>query len=46
MCDNCNECFSDEEKEKLIEKGWSEEQINYIEKSIVEDKIKELINNA
>lgn len=43
MCDKCNECFSDEEKVKLKDKGWSDEQVNFAENSVVEDKIKELI---
>ena len=36
-------CFSKEEKTKLSEKGWNEEQIKFVEDSVVEDKIKELI---
>ncbi|KKN07404.1 hypothetical protein LCGC14_1067300 [marine sediment metagenome] len=36
-------CFSDEEKTKLKEKGWSEEQIHFADDSVIEDKIKELI---
>lgn len=43
MCSECDDCFTKEEKEKLEEKGWSEEQISYVENSKVEDKIKELI---
>ncbi len=43
MCDSCNKCFSEEEKTKLKDKGWDEEQINFVEDSIVEDKIKEWI---
>ena len=43
MCKKCDACFSDEEKTKLKDKGWSEEQINFVEDSKVEDKIKELI---
>ncbi len=43
MCNECNQCFSDEEKANLKGKGWSEEQINFAENSIIEDKIKELI---
>ena len=43
MCDDCSQCFSDEEKTKLKEKDWTEEQIKFIEGSVVEDKIKELI---
>lgn len=42
MCEP-GHCFSDEEKTKLKEKGWTEEQIAYAEDSVVEDKIKELI---
>ena len=43
MCKSCNECFSDGEKGNLKDKGWSEEQINFADGSIIEDKIKELI---
>ena len=43
MCKKCSACFNDEEKTKLKEKGWDEGQINYVENSIVENKIKELI---
>ncbi len=43
MCSSCSKCFSEEEKKKLSDKGWSEDQINYAENSIIEDKIKELI---
>jgi hypothetical protein len=43
MCSSCDACFSDEEKAKLKEKGWSEEQINFADNSIIENKIKELI---
>ncbi len=43
MCSNCANCFSEEEKTKLKEKGWNDEQIKFVEDSIVEDKIKELI---
>ena len=43
MCKTCKKCFSEEEKTKLKEKGWNEEQINFVENSIVEDKIKEFI---
>ena len=42
MCGS-GHCFSEEEKTKLKEKGWNEEQINFADNSIVEDKIKELI---
>ena len=42
MC-GTGHCFSDEEKKKLEEKGWGKLQIDYVEHSIVEDKIKELI---
>ena len=42
MCGD-GHCFSDEQKGKLKEKGWSEEQINFSEGSIIEDKIKKLI---
>ncbi len=44
MCKNCNKCFSEEEKTKLKEKNWTIEQIDFVENSLVEDKIKELIN--
>lgn len=43
MCKECDECFTEEEKTKLKDKSWNEEQINFVEHSIVEDKIKELI---
>ncbi|KKK53378.1 hypothetical protein LCGC14_3095400 [marine sediment metagenome] len=36
-------CFNEEEKKKLTEKGWSSEQVSFVENSKVEDKIKELI---
>jgi len=38
-------CYSDEEKEILKNKGWTDEQIDFTENSIVEDKIKELLKN-
>ena len=44
MCDDCNACFSDEEKTKLKEKGWTKGQIKFAEGSVIEDKIKELID--
>ena len=43
MCDSCLACFSEKEKKKLEEKGWSKEQISFVENSKVEDKIKELL---
>ncbi len=43
MCSSCSQCFSDEEKEKLTEKGWTKEEIEFANNSIIEDKIKELI---
>lgn len=43
MCSSCNRCFSDEEKIKLEEKGWTDKQIEFVEGSEVENKIKELI---
>lgn len=43
MCKSCSKCFSEEEKTKLKEKDWTDEQINFVENSKVEDKIKELI---
>ena len=44
MCEKMKgHCYSEEEKEKLKEKGWSKEQISFTESSIVEEKIKELI---
>lgn len=44
MCKPHNaNCFSDEEKEKLKDKGWTEEQIKFAEDSVIEDKVKELI---
>ena len=43
MCSSCSQCFSDEEKTKLKEKGWTEEQVKFAEDSVIEDKIKELI---
>ena len=42
MCSS--DLFSDKEKEKLKEKGWNQEQINFVEDSIVEPKIKEIIS--
>lgn len=44
MCNSCSQCFSEIEKTKLKDKDWTEEQISFVENSIVEDKIKELIN--
>ena len=43
MCKDCNQCFSKEEKTTLEDKGWTENQINFAENSVIEDKIKELI---
>lgn len=43
MCSSCSKCFSEEEKTKLKEKGWTEEQITFAEDSVIEDKIKEMI---
>ncbi len=43
MCEKCSACFSDEEKTKLKKKGWNKKQIDFVEDSIVEDKIKRLI---
>lgn len=43
MCSSCNQCFSLEEKKKLVEKGWSPDQIKFAEGTIIEDKIKALI---
>ena len=43
MCDSCSACFNEEEKKKLVKKGWNKKQINFAENSIIEDKIKELI---
>ncbi len=43
LCANCANCFSEEEKKKLEDKGWTKEQIDFVENSKVEDKIKELI---
>ena len=43
MCSSCSQCFTEEEKTKLKEKGWTEQQVNFVENSIVEDKIKELM---
>ncbi len=43
MCESCNKCFSEKEKTKLKDKGWTEEQTNFAEDSVIEDKIKELI---
>ena len=42
MCGS-GHCFTDEEKKKLEEKGWSKDQIEFTEGSIIEDNIKELI---
>lgn len=43
MCNSCSQCFSLEEKAKLVEKGWSPNQIKFAEETIIEDKIKALI---
>lgn len=43
MCDDCSDCFSEEEKKKLQKKGWSEEDIEFVESTVVEDRIKDLI---
>ncbi len=43
MCNDCSACFNEEEKTKLKEKGWNKKQISFVENSVVEDKIKELI---
>lgn len=45
MCDSCSQCFSDEEKKQLEEKGWNKEQIDFVEGSIVKDKVKEFIED-
>ncbi len=37
-------CFSEEEKTKLKDKEWTEKQIDFAEDSVIEDKIKELID--
>ena len=44
MCSSCSKCFSEKEKTKLKGKGWTEKQIKFAEDSVIEDKIKELIN--
>ncbi len=45
MCPPHNSgCFSEEEKKTLSEKGWTEEQVKFAEDSVIEDKIKEMIN--
>lgn len=36
-------CFSEDEKNKLKDKGWSDGQVDFAEDSIIENKIKELI---
>lgn len=46
MCDSCDACFTKEEKKQLKKLGWKENEINYVENSIVEDRIKEMIENA
>ena len=44
MCDTMpGHCFSDEEKVKLEKLGWNKEQINFVENTKVENKIKELL---
>ncbi len=44
MCEKMKgHCFSTEEKAKLKKKGWTVKQINFVENSVVEDKIKKLI---
>ena len=43
MCDTCNQCFSEEERENLQLKGWTVGQISFAEGSVIENKIKELI---
>ncbi len=44
MCETMpGHCFSEEEKTKLKEKGWTEEQIKFAEDSIIENQIKKLI---
>ena len=42
MCEP-GHCFSNEEKAKLKEKGWNEEQINFADNSIIEDNIKKML---
>ena len=37
-------CISEEEKTKLKDKEWKEKQIEFAEDSVIEDKIKELID--
>lgn len=36
-------CFSDAERKTLQDKGWTEKQIDFVEKTEVEDKIKEFL---
>ena len=43
MCNSCDQCFDEEQKTKLKNKGWSDEEINFAEGSIIEDKIKGMI---
>ena len=43
MCSSCDACFNEEEKKKLSDKGWTKEQIDFVEHTKVEDKIKELL---
>ena len=43
MCKECSDCFNDEEKAKLKEKGWNDEEISFADDSIIENKIRELI---
>jgi len=44
MCEKMKgHCFSDEEKQLLTNLGWDEKQILFVEDSIVEDKVKNLL---
>ena len=43
MCSNCANCFSEEEATKLKKLGWNIKQIDFVEHTIVENKIKDLI---
>ena len=43
MCSDCSQCFSEKEIKKLKNFGWDKKEIDFVENSIVENKIKELI---
>ena len=45
MCEKMKgHCFTAEQKKELNARGWTQEQIDFAEDSIIEDKIKESLS--